>query len=79
MTRTIPLRLAFDEVFDLEPKVFFEDQDEHVDATDEECAEEVRSYIEEFGMERFLRDWNLNGGERGTPWEITVGNMKVFS
>ena len=57
-------------------RYFWDDSltEEHADATEADCAEQVRLYIESHGLADFLRDWNLEddvkihvGGEKAWP------------
>ena len=71
MSRRVSLNIQFHDL--LEPGAFFDDWsvNAHKDATDEECAEAARAYIEQHGILKFVNDWNV--GE----FDVHVGGLAV--
>lgn len=60
-----PYQISFGGTVDLEPRLFFADQDNpaRLTATVGECADEVRRYIEAHGLAgafSFISDWCLD-------------------
>lgn len=70
-TRT-QFTISFSGLCNLDPRHFFADEG-HTDATAEECAEAVRAYIADRGIDNFIDEWNL-----GRDLKVSVESRQVW-